>query len=91
MSKKTTREVQIGIDVAADDTPDTWRVSVECADELTSMTLIGAQWRGSPLLDVAELRGALGLALVEDHQDRCLACRRWAAGRPTVSAPRVAS
>ena len=83
---KVTREVRLGIDASAVD-PDTWRLVAECDDEETSMILIGKQWAGSPVVDAASLFGGLGEALLIEHQARCSACQRWAAGHPTAATP----
>ena len=71
--KKTAREVRAGLDVSAVE-PFTWRLFAECADEVTDIILIGEQW--TPMMsDPDLLSGALGRALLVEHQSRCIACQ----------------
>ena len=74
-TKRATREIRTWLDSGE---PNTWRLVAECADESTSMILLGDLWAGTPMTDGASLGGDLGTALVLEHLARCEACRGWA-------------
>ncbi len=75
-SRKRTREIHLGID--HDDTQDLWRVTAECADELTTMIFMGAA-SIALLPSEDDLAGDYGRRLIEDHGARCASCQKWAA------------
>lgn len=73
--RKRTREIHLGID--HDDTQGLWRVTAECADELTTMMFMGAASLAL-LPTAADLAGDYGRRLIEDHGARCASCQKWA-------------
>ena len=83
---KTTRSVRAGLDVSGAQ-PFTWRLFVECDDEVTDIILIGPRWTGL-MSDPHLLEGDLGQVLLQEHQARCLACQRWASRHPIAATSR---
>jgi hypothetical protein len=55
------------------------RISAECADEVTSVYVIGDKQGIVPIPDKAALAGDYGRMLVLEHQAQCASCQRWAA------------
>jgi len=82
----TTREVHVGVD-RSDTMPDTWRLYVECSDEMTQMIVTGRHLFVMPATDEALRSSDLGEMLLLEHQERCSACRAWAQGRPDPLPP----
>ena len=82
MTRKRTREIHVGVDVATDH-PYAWRLVAECDDEITTIVMIGRQWAPivAGMTEDGTLAGGLGAQLVLDHQARCGSCQAWARGR----------
>jgi hypothetical protein len=78
VTKKSTRQVRVGVEVSAT-LPGTWRLYAECRDETTSMILMGRQPFTLPKTENELLSSGLAERLLADHQQRCFACQRWAA------------
>ena len=71
------REIHTGVNVHKV-FPDTWQLYAECPDEMTSMVLMGEQWRSLfPMEEAAFAASEWPARLLAEHLERCGACAAW--------------